>query len=207
MTPEHGSGAQRRDQPRLTAVPSEAADTPEQLMHRVALGDEEAFARLYDLTAPRVYGLCLRVVRDPAQAEEVAQEVLIEVWRTATRFDERRGSAGAWVATIAHRRAVDRVRSAQASGDRERRAAAGDAPTGEAYDAVAEAAAVRLEHRQVRRCLKTLTELQRQAVTLAYYGGHTYRQVAVLLEAAVPTVKSRIRDGLVKLRDCLEVAR
>lgn len=207
MTSDQGSGAARREQPRLTAVPGEAADTPEQLLHRTALGDEDAFAQLYDLTAPRVYGLCLRVLRDPAQAEEVAQEVLIEVWRTATRFDERRGSAGAWVATIAHRRAVDRVRSAQASGDRERRAAAADAPTEEGYDAVAEAAAVRLEHRQVRRCLKTLTELQRQAVTLAYYGGHTYRQVAVLLEAAVPTVKSRIRDGLVKLRDCLEVAR
>ncbi|GAA2274879.1 hypothetical protein GCM10009853_031070 [Glycomyces scopariae] len=75
------------------------------------------------------------------------------------------------------------------------------------YDQVAEAAEGRLEHRQVRRCLKTLTELQRQAVTLAYYGGHTYGQVATLLDTAVPTVKSRIRDGLLKLRDCLEVAR
>nr|WP_289960060.1 ECF RNA polymerase sigma factor SigK [Glycomyces tritici] len=185
---------------------SDAGDTtPEALLHRTALGEDAAFAALYDLMAPRVYGLCVRVLRDPAQAEEVAQEVLVEVWRTATRFDERRGSAGAWITTIAHRRAVDRVRSAQTAGERERRAAASS--TEPEYDMVAESAASRLEHRQVRRCLKTLTELQRQAVTLAYYGGHTYRQVATLLEAAVPTVKTRIRDGLAKLRDCLEVAR
>jgi RNA polymerase sigma-70 factor, ECF subfamily len=199
-----GAGAGPRSEPRLTAVPGEP-ESPEALLHRTALGEDAAFAALYDVMSPRVYGLCLRVLRDPAQAEEVAQEVLVEVWRTATRFDAHRGSAGAWITTIAHRRAVDRVRSAQAAGDRERRAAAKDAEP--EYDAVAEAAASRLEHRQVRRCLKTLTELQRQAVTLAYYGGHTYRQVATLLETAVPTVKTRIRDGLAKLRDCLEVAR
>ncbi|MEV3937907.1 ECF RNA polymerase sigma factor SigK [Glycomyces sp. NPDC049804] len=202
---ENGAGAApRHEPPRLTAVAAEPL-TAEALLHRTALGEDDAFADLYDLMAPRVYGLCLRVLRDPAQAEEVAQEVLLEVWRTATRFDERRGSAGAWITTIAHRRAVDRVRSAQAAGERERRATAEAAEP--EYDSVAETAANRMEHRQVRRCLKTLTELQRQAVTLAYYGGHTYRQVAALLETAVPTVKTRIRDGLGKLRDCLEVAR
>lgn len=201
-----GAEAHRRqDQPRLSVVAGADAATAESLLHRTALGEDDAFAALYDLVSGRVYGLCLRIVRDPAQAEEVAQEVLVEVWRTATRFDERRGSALAWITTIAHRRAVDRVRSAQAAGDRERRAAAEAAEPD--YDSVAEAATGRLEHRQVRRCLKTLTELQRQAVTLAYYGGHTYRQVASLLDAAVPTVKSRIRDGLIKLRDCLEVSR
>ncbi len=203
---DKGGAARRHDQPHLRIAGENAeAETAEQLVHRTALGEEDAFASLYDFMAPRVYGLCLRVLRDPAQAEEVTQEVLIEVWRTATRFDQQRGTAGAWVTTIAHRRAVDRVRSAQAAGDRERRAAAESVEP--EYDAVAETAASRLEHRQVRRCMKTLTGLQRQAVTLAYYGGHTYRQVATLLETAVPTVKSRIRDGLIKLRDCLEAAR
>lgn len=203
---DQGAEAHRRQgTPRLSVVPGAEPATAEALLHRTALGEDDAFAALYDLVSARVYGLCLRVLRDPAQAEEVAQEVFVEVWRTATRFDDRRGSASAWITTIAHRRAVDRVRSAQASGERERRAAAESAVP--EYDQVTEAAESRLEHRQVRRCLKTLTELQRQAVTLAYYGGHTYRQVATLLEAAVPTVKTRIRDGLAKLRDCLEVAR
>ncbi|MEU6248645.1 ECF RNA polymerase sigma factor SigK [Glycomyces sp. NPDC047010] len=203
---EQGAHTHRReDRPHLSAVSGIDPDTPESLLHRAALGDEDAFAMLYDRTAPRVYGLCLRIVRDPAQAEEVVQEAMVEVWRTATRFDERRGSAKAWITTIAHRKAVDRVRSAQAAGDRERRVAAESVEV--EYDQVAEAAEGRLEHRQVRRCLKTLTELQRQAVTLAYYGGHTYGQVATLLDAPVPTVKSRIRDGLIKLRDCLEAAR
>ncbi|GAA1680775.1 ECF RNA polymerase sigma factor SigK [Glycomyces endophyticus] len=177
----------------------------ESLLLRAGHGEDEAFSGLYDLMSPRVYGICLRVLRDRAQAEEVAQEVLIEVWRTAARFDERRGTALAWIATIAHRRAVDRVRASQAAGDRERRAAAesADVPA----DPVADAAAQRIEHRQVRRCLKALTELQHRAVTLAYYGGYTYQQVAALLDAAVPTVKTRIRDGLVKLRDCLEASR
>lgn len=203
---DRGAEARRRQgQPHLSVVSDAEPATVEALLHRTALGEDEAFAALYDLVSGRVYGLCLRVLRDPAQAEEVAQEVFVEVWRTATRFDERRGSATAWITTVAHRRAVDRVRAAQAAGDRERRAAAESVES--EYDQVAETAESRLEHRQVRRCLKTLTELQRQAVTLAYYGGHTYRQVATLLDTAVPTVKSRIRDGLLKLRDCLEVAR
>ncbi|WP_425498854.1 ECF RNA polymerase sigma factor SigK [Natronoglycomyces albus] len=182
-----------------------AEGTAESLLHSCALGDEEAFATLYDRVSPRVYGLCLRILRDPAQAEEVAQEVLIEIWRTAARFDHRKGSANAWITTMAHRRAVDRVRSEQAASDRERRAAAGNTEVD--YDSVSEQATSKLEQRQVRRCLKTLTELQRQAITLAYYGGHTYRQTAKLLEAAVPTIKTRIRDGLIRLRDCLEVSR
>jgi RNA polymerase sigma-70 factor (ECF subfamily) len=184
--------------------PVPAAPSPEDLLGAVAKGDERAFAALYDQVASRVYGLVRRVLRDPAQAEEVTQEVLVEVWRTAARFDPARGSATAWVFTIAHRRAVDRVRAEQAGADRVRRVAASAAET--PYDEVVDQATARLEQQQVRRCLKTLTELQREAITLAYYGGYTYREVADLLHTGLPTVKTRMRDGLIRLRDCLGVS-
>ncbi|WP_374109143.1 sigma-70 family RNA polymerase sigma factor [Streptomyces sp. CC228A] len=170
---------------------------------RVAEGDQEAFGRLYDAVAGPVYGLVLRVLRDPAQSEEVAQEVMLEVWRSAARYRPDRGGVLTWVMTVAHRRAVDRVRSEQAAADREERTAraAGTPP----YDHVSEEVAVRLESEQVRRCLRSLTDLQRQAVTLAYYRGYTYREVAASLSAPLGTVKTRLRDGLIRLRDCMGV--
>jgi RNA polymerase sigma-70 factor, ECF subfamily len=172
------------------------------LLARVARGDEGAFDAVYDQVAGSVLGVVRRVVRDPAQSEEVAQEVLLEVWRSAFRYNAAQGSAMAWVMTVAHRRAVDRVRSAQRATERERRAMTSDIP----YDEVAEAVESSLEHERVRRCLDTLTELQRESVTLAYYGGYTYNEVAELLGVAAGTVKTRMRDALIRLRDCLGVA-
>jgi RNA polymerase sigma-70 factor, ECF subfamily len=196
------------DQPSEAARPgrsgSEAPDA-DALLQRVARGDEGAFATLYDLVASRVYGLVMRVVRDPAQAEEVSQEALVDVWRRAANYQPERGSAITWVLTLAHRRAVDRVRSVQAAGDRERKVAATSARA--EFDEVTDEVTSRLEHQQVRRCMGTLTELQKEAVTLAYYGGYTYRQVSDLLSIPLPTVKTRMRDGLIRLRDCLGVAR
>jgi len=193
-----------RERPTARVSPVErGAPGPDELLRQVARGDEQAFRALYDLLAPRVFGLARRVVRDPAQAEEVAQEALVEVWRTAARFDSAKGSATSWVLTITHRRAVDRVRAAQAGADRERRVAAASVDT--PYDDVVEAVTSSLELQQVRRCLEGLTELQREAITLAYYDGFTYREVAEKLDAALPTIKSRMRDGLIRMRDCLGV--
>ncbi|MFC4052050.1 ECF RNA polymerase sigma factor SigK [Actinomadura syzygii] len=188
--------------------PPEPGGAPEHdadaLLGRVARGDERAFERLYDVAAAPVHGLARRVVRDPALAEEVTQEVMIEVWRSAARFDPARGSALAWIMTIAHRRAVDRVRREQSAGDREARTAAGP---GAAHDPVGERVEARLEHERVRRCLRTLTRLQRETVTLAYYAGHSFREVAELVGAPPNTVRTRMRDGLIRLRDCLGVER
>jgi RNA polymerase sigma-70 factor, ECF subfamily len=170
-------------------------------MAAVAKGDHAAFRAVYDQAAPAVLGTVRRVLRDPAQSEEVTQEVLLEVWRTAARFDPSAGSAAAWIMTMAHRRAVDRVRSEQRAAEREVRAATSSI----AYDDVSEAVEITLDQERVRRCLNGLTDLQRESVTLAYYGGYSYREVAQLLGVAIGTVKTRMRDGLIRLRDCLGV--
>ncbi|MEU1854009.1 sigma-70 family RNA polymerase sigma factor [Streptomyces sp. NPDC019990] len=173
----------------------------DELLSLVAGGDQKAFEDLYGLVSGPVFGLVRRVVRDPAQSEEVAQEVLLELWRSATRFDPGRGSAMSWILTLAHRRAVDRVRSARAAGERERREALrANQP---AFDQVTEEVEAGLEREWVRRCLDRLTVLQRQSVTLAYYEGYTYREVAEQLSLPLGTVKTRMRDGLTRMRECL----
>ncbi|SFB38424.1 RNA polymerase sigma-70 factor, ECF subfamily [Amycolatopsis marina] len=199
--------AARSERSPISAVPDGPPSAPsaEDLLVAVGRGDERAFEQLYDLLAGPIMGLVRRVVRDVAQSEEVTQEVLVELWRTATRYSPDRGSAMNWAMTLAHRRAVDRVRSARASTDREQKATF-EAGRGRPFDEVAEAVSGRLERQQVRRCLSTLTELQRESVLLAYYQGYTYREVAEVLSAPQGTIKTRLRDGLIRLRDCLGVA-
>jgi len=178
--------------------------TPDSLLTLVATGDQRAFASLYDLMAARVLGLTRRVLRDQAQSEEVAQEIFLEIWQNATKFDSGKGSATTWIMTMTHRRAVDRVRAAQASRDRDTRIGIRDyAPD---YDNVSESVEVKMEHERVEKAMARLTDLQRQAVTLAYYGGFSHTEVAEMLHIPVGTIKTRLRDGMIRLRDELGVA-
>jgi RNA polymerase sigma-70 factor (ECF subfamily) len=188
-------------EPARSGHQAQGADLAAQIV-LVARGDAAAFDAVFDRISAHVFGIVRRVIRDPAQSEEVTQEVLLEVWRNASTFDAGRGSVMAWVSMLAHRRAVDRVRSVQKETERERRIATSEIP----FDEVAEAVESGLERERVRRCLGTLTELQRESVTLAYYGGYTYGQVASLLSVPQGTVKTRMRDALIRLRDCLGVA-
>ena len=202
-TPEGPSGS-ARSHLHSVPVPPVAPETLEELLTEVAKGDQQAFATLYDRVAGQVYGLVRRILRDPAQSEEVTQEVLLDVWRSASRFDATRGSGSGWIMTMAHRRAVDRVRSEQASRNRNERVAVIEAGESE-FDVVAEDVELRLEQEQVRAALDVLTDLQREAIELAYYGGYTYREVAELLDTPLGTVKTRLRDGLIRLRDTVGV--
>jgi RNA polymerase sigma-70 factor (ECF subfamily) len=165
-----------------------------------ARGDAQAFATLYDLCSPSVYGLIRRILRDRAQSDEVMQEVMLEVWRLAPRFDPQRGSASAWIMTIAHRRAVDRVRAEVAERGRLERAGS-QAPT--AGVSVQEDVVDDLDRQRVRSALAGLTDLQRSSLELAYFGGLTQTEIAALLDVPLGTVKTRIRDGLIRLRDAL----
>jgi len=181
-------------------------DTATAALRRAGRGNEAAFAEFYDELGSLVYGIVLRVVRDPAIAQEVSQDVFLEVWSTAPRFAPTKGSARSWTATIAHRRAVDRVRSVQASRRREANDLADRVSLEDSQiDTVAELVGDRFERNRVAAALDHLSEPQREAITLAYYGGHTYREVALLLDVAEGTIKTRIRDGLIRLRDHLEV--
>ena len=182
-----------------------AAAAPDlaELLKACGKGDQAAFAALYDATSSRVVGLAVRVVRDPAQAEEVAQEAFLEIWRSSGRFDPAKGSPLGWLLTIVHRKAVDRVRSAEASSRRDLTYHHQNQPV--AHDATAEAAHASLEGRRVRGALQSLTPAQREALELAYFGGYTHTEVATMLDLPVGTAKTRIRDGLIRLRDNMGV--
>jgi RNA polymerase sigma-70 factor (ECF subfamily) len=178
-------------------------DVTDELLQRTANGDEQAFGELYDRLAPRVLGLIRRLVIDHSQSEEVAQEVFLEVWQSAARFDPNKGRAIGWIMTIAHRRAVDRIRAAQASRDRDTRIGIRDLP--QDFDQVAETVEVRIEHRRVEGAMSRLSDAQREAVGLAYYGGLTQSEIAERLGIPLGTVKTRLRDGMIRLRDELGV--
>ena len=185
--------------------PARLSSDLDALLRRVANGDRDAFAAVYDLTNARVYGLVTRVLRDTGYSEETTQEIYLEVWRTASAYDSARGSALAWLLTMAHRRAIDRVRSEQAGTDRESRYGAANVDP-RRQTLVADSAIAGDERRRVTECLGALTDAQRECIELAYYGGLTYVEVSRRLAANLSTIKSRMRDALRGLRNCLDVA-
>ncbi len=201
VPPGPGGGSSRAG-----AVPAgrdaEAARLAE-LVARSSRGHEDAFGELYDLTSSRVYGIALRVLRSPDHAAEVTQEVFVDVWRQSARYAPDKGSVLAWMTTMAHRRAVDRVRSVTSEVARDERDAALGADR--EVDAVWADVEQKLDVERVRRGMESLTEIQREAIGLAYFGGYTQTQVASLLRLPLGTVKTRIRDGLIGLRDALGV--
>lgn len=188
-----------RDEPGET----ETSVTADELLAQVASGDQAAFGAFYDQLAPRVFGLVRRLLVDHAQAEEVTQEVFLEAWQSAGRFDPNKGRASTWMLTMAHRRAIDRIRSAQAA--RNRDIVVGIRDLGPEFDQVAEQVEVRVEHERVEQAMRQLSDAQRQALSLAYDGGLTHSEIAENLGIPIGTVKTRLRDGMMRLRDELGV--
>lgn len=174
-----------------------------ELITRASRGHEDAFAELYDLSSARIYGLILRVLRSADHSAEVTQEVYVEIWRQSARYDASKGSVLAWMTTMAHRRAIDRVRSVSSETARDEKYAARtvDREVDHVWDGVEQ----KLDGERVRKGMASLTPIQREALTLAYFGGYTQSQVAQLLKLPLGTVKTRIRDGLIGLRDALGV--
>jgi RNA polymerase sigma-70 factor (ECF subfamily) len=191
---------------RLGLVPAPRIDDDlsiEALLRDVADGDRAAFAELYDRISSRVLGLIIRLLRDRSQSEEVLQEVFLEIWQQATKFDANRGSGMAWVLTMAHRRAIDRIRASQKSHERDLRIGIRDMERD--FDTVSESVEIRIENERVKRSMSRLTPLQREAVILAYYGGYSHSEMAQILGIPLGTVKTRLRDGMIRLRDELGV--
>ncbi|WP_241156292.1 sigma-70 family RNA polymerase sigma factor [Leucobacter chromiireducens] len=183
----------------------ERADPADEALSRAAGGDQRAFAELYDLLSARVFGLILRIVVDRSQSEEVLQEVFLEAWQAAGSFDADRGRARSWLLTIAHRRSVDRVRSAQSS--KQRDLAAGARELAAVRPGVDEEVELLVDGGRAVQCLNEIPEPQRRALVLAYFGGYSQREIAVLLDTPLGTIKTRIRDGLTKLKSALEETR
>lgn len=192
----------------LVDVVIDGADVPEdgttpvdlagELIQLTAGGDQQAFARLYDMLSARAFALILRVLVDRSQSEEVLQEVFLEVWQTAARFAPNRGQGRSWLLTIAHRRAVDRVRASQSSTDRDIRAGFRDLAS--APDGVADQVELKVASEHLAGALRVLPDVQQEAIVLAYYGGYSQREIAALTKTPLGTVKTRMRDGLTRLR-------
>ena len=179
----------------------ETSSLDAELIHAIARGDESALAALYDRYNSILLGLLLRILHSRVEAEDVLQEVFLQIWQRAANFDETRGRAFTWMVTLARSRAIDRLRSLQ-SRQRADDTALRDAPpetTGDASDDVYHA-----EQREiVRTALAEIPEEQRRTLLLAYFEGLTQSEIAERLNQPLGTVKTRMRSGMNKLRDLL----
>lgn len=173
------------------------------LLEQVSQGSKQAFSELYDNMSPRIHGLVLRIIKDAAQAEEVTQEVFLEIWQIAPQYNPTKGSAASWMLTIAHRRTVDRVRSAESA--RQRDVKIGIRDYADSYDDVADTVDTHMQTEKVTQALNRLTAIQKETVVLAYYKGYSHKEIAESLSIPVGTVKTRLRDGMIRLRDELGV--
>ena len=170
-------------------------------IERMARGDQHALGELYDRHGRLIYSLALRVLRDQGDAEDVVQEVFLQAWREAARFDLTRGNVVAWLVMVTRSRAIDRLRRRQARPQ----LAAKSEPDGRVDDSPRADVQMEWQSRatEVRRALETLPLLQRVAVELAFFDGLTHAEIAEQLEVPLGTVKTRVRQGLLKMRDCL----
>lgn len=184
----------------LGVQPEQAQLSDVELLHAVARGDEGALARLYDHYRLILFGLLARILNSREEAEDVLQEVFLQVWRRAADFDEQRGRPFTWLVTLARSRAIDRLR---ALGARQRLAdSAAQEVSPEASDAVADT--LHAEQKEiVARALAGLPEEQRRTLRLAYFEGLTQSEIAAKLDTPLGTVKTRMRSGMMKLRELL----
>jgi RNA polymerase sigma-70 factor (ECF subfamily) len=173
------------------------------LLKSVGLADREAFASLYDATSSRVFGLTRTVLRNDSLAQEVTQDVFLEVWQRAGRFDSSKGSALSWVMTLAHSRAVDKVRHHQAVHLRDHRHAVISYQPD--VDVVLQDVLAGQDRQQLHDAMGSITARQHEAISLTFFAGHTYRGASLMLGVPLSTIKTRIRDGLINLRTALAV--
>lgn len=183
-------------------MPETDATSLEVLLVQVALGNRAAFAHLYQGTASRLFGICLRVLAQRSEAEDALQDVYTAVWRKAAQFDPSKASATAWLAMIARNKAIDRLRALPSQQRRASVALADEIedPTASPAQAVQIAA----ERAQMEQCLQRLEPKRRSLIRAAFFDGLTYEELAARIEAPLGSIKSWIRRGLLQLRECLD---
>jgi RNA polymerase sigma factor (sigma-70 family) len=191
---------------------SERSKDLSQLLARAGLGDRAAFAALYEKTSSHLFAVVLRISRDRAQAEDILQEVYVNVWRAASGFDAAQAQPLTWLTSIARNRAIDSLRRAQTQPQLQT-ATANDEEETDVYDAVADETPGPLEMlsrasdaRALSSCMQALTAQQRQSVALAFYDGLSHAEVAEKMRQPLGTVKSWVRRALMSLKTCLDRA-